>query len=75
MIVHEREKGRRVDFKKMQGFFWKILLGGWKWTAGWFWQNLRGFLKISLSERDGRRVLFREKSRFFFVIDIVVVVN
>jgi len=36
MIVHEREKGRRVDFKKMQGVFWKILLAGWKWTAGWF---------------------------------------
>ena len=65
MIVPEREKGRRVDFKKMQGVFWKILLAGWKWTAGWFWQNLRGFLKISLSERDGRRVLFREKSRVF----------
>jgi len=67
MIVPKREKGRRIDFKKIQGVFWKILLAEWKWTAGWFWQNLRVFLKISLRERDGRRVLFREKSRVFFV--------
>ena len=43
MIVPEREKGRRVNFKKIQGVFWKILLAEWKWTAGWFWQNLRVF--------------------------------
>ena len=67
MIVPEREKGRRVDFKKMQGFFWKILLGGWKWTAGWFWQNLRVFFE-NFAVREGWTAGFiSKKVEGFFV--------
>ena len=53
MIVPEREKGRRVDFKKMQGVFWKILLVGWKWTAGCFWQKSEGCFFENFVEREG----------------------
>ena len=68
MIVPEREKGRQVYFKKMQGGLLEDIAGRVEVDCGLVLAKSEGFfLKISLRERDGRRVLFQEKSRVFFV--------
>ena len=69
MIVPEREKGRRVDFKKMHGGLLENIAGRVEVDCGLVLAKSEVFfLKISLRETDGRRVLFRKKSRFFYKI-------
>ena len=53
MIVPEREKGRRVDFKKMQGGLLEDIAGQVEVDCGLVLEKSEGFFFENFAEREG----------------------